>query len=239
MQRDRILIVLAAGSGVRMGTKVPKQFVDLGGKPVLRWSIETFVRAVPGIRVVTVLPSGSVDFWKSYCISSDFTCPQTLVEGGFTRFHSVRKALARIPEGAVVAVHDGARPLVSEGLVKRMFALMEEEGCRALVPVVPSMDTLKRLDKVKGDDGRESLVQSEEILDRSGVYGAQTPQVFLSEDLKDAYSQAFETAFTDDASVAAKIGIPLSFCDGERYNFKLTTLEDLALARLIVSTSSR
>ena len=160
--------------------------------------------------------------------------------GGFTRFHSVRNALERVPEGAIVAIHDGVRPLLSTGLIRNRFGRMESEEIRSLIPVVPSVDTLKVLDRVKGEDGTVSLVPAEgESVDRSRIFGAQTPQLFLSEDIKAAYSQPFDTAFTDDASVAMKKRIPLSFCEGERYNFKLTSPEDLDLARLIISSSSR
>ena len=141
---------MAAGSGVRMGASVPKQFLDLGGVPILRRTIEKFVEAVPDIKVVTVLPKDHIPFWKEYCVSSDFTCPQTLVMGGFTRFHSVRNALERVPEGAIVAIHDGVRPLLSTGLIRNMFGRMESEEIRSLIPVVPSVDTLKVLDRVKG-----------------------------------------------------------------------------------------
>ena len=229
---------MAAGSGVRMGATVPKQFLDLGGVPILRRTIEAFVSAVPDIKVVTVLPEDHIPFWKEYCLSSGFNCPQTLVSGGFTRFHSVRNALKKVPDGAIVAIHDGVRPLLSAELIRNMFARMDSGGVRALIPVIPSVDTLKVIDRVK--DGNEVMVSPEgEVVDRSRIFGAQTPQMFLSEDIKSAYSQAFDTAFTDDASVARKKGIPLSFCDGERYNFKLTSPEDLSLARLIISSSSR
>lgn len=240
MSRKKILIVMAAGSGVRMGASVPKQFLDLGGVPILRRTIEKFVKAVPDIKVVTVLPKDHLSFWKEYCVSSDFSCPQTLVMGGFTRFHSVRNALEKVPDGAIVAIHDGVRPLLSVELIRRMFARMESEGLRSLIPVIPSVDTLKVLDKVKRANGPDVLVPAVgESVDRSRVFGAQTPQMFLSKDIKEAYSQPFDTAFTDDASVALKKGIPLSFCEGERYNFKLTSPEDLDLARLIISSSSR
>ena len=229
--RSKILIVMAAGSGTRMGSATPKQFLDLGGKPILRRTIETFISAVPDIKVVTVLPKEHLSFWKEYCLANDFTCPQLLVAGGITRFHSVRNALARVPDGSIVAIHDGVRPLVSASLVRNMFSRMTEGKTRALIPVIPSVDTLKVLDNNLSDTGEE--------VDRTRIYGAQTPQMFLSEDIKDAYSQAFDTAFTDDASVARKKGIPLSFCIGERYNFKLTSPEDLALARMIISSLSR
>lgn len=236
---NKILIVMAAGSGSRMGSATPKQFLDLGGKPILRRTIESFISAEPDIRVITVLPKDHISFWKEYCLSADFNYPQLLVQGGFTRFHSVRNALERVPEGAVVAIHDGVRPLVSPGLIKEMFSLMSTRRCRALIPVLPSIDTLRILDRRVDDSGAETLTASEEELDRSRVYRVQTPQMFVSEDIKAAYSQAFDTSFTDDASVASKKGIPLSFCEGERYNFKLTSPEDLEMARMIISSSPR
>lgn len=236
---NKILIAMAAGSGTRMGSATPKQFLDLGGKPVLRRTIETFVSAIPDIKVITVLPKEHISFWKEYCLSSEFTCPQLLVSGGITRFHSVRNALERVPDGAIVAIHDGVRPLVSTGLIREMFSKMEGGRIHALIPVVPSVDTLKVLDTVQSDFGEKILKDSGEGIDRSRVFGAQTPQMFLSEDIKDAYSQAFDTSFTDDASVVSKKGIPLSFCAGERYNFKLTSPEDLSLARMITSSLSR
>ena len=239
MSRKKILIVMAAGSGARMGASVPKQFLDLGGVPILRRTIEAFISAVPGIKVVTVLPEDHIPFWKDYCLSSDFGCPQTLVPGGFTRFHSVRNALRKVPDGAIVAIHDGVRPLLSSNMIRNMFERMDSGSVRALIPVIPSVDTLKVIDRVKDSDGNEIMVSPEgEDVDRSRIFGAQTPQMFLSEDIKAAYSQPFDTAFTDDASVAREKGIPLSFCAGERYNFKLTTPEDLSLARLIISSSS-
>ena len=237
MSRNKILIVMAAGSGVRMGASVPKQFLDLGGVPILRRTIEAFLSAVPDIKIVTVLPEDHLSFWKEYCLSSNFNCPQTLIPGGFTRFHSVRNALKKVPDGTVVAIHDGVRPLLSAGLIRNMFARMDSGDIRSLIPVIPSVDTLKVIDRVKDTDGNETLVSPEgEEVDRSRIFGAQTPQMFLSEDIKSAYSQAFDTAFTDDASVARKKGIPLSFCLGERYNFKITSPEDLSLARLIISS---
>ena len=236
---SKILIAMAAGSGTRMGSALPKQFMDLGGKPILRRTIETFVSAVPGLRVITVLPKEHLAFWKEYCLANDFNCPQLLVAGGITRFHSVRNALKKVPDGAIVAIHDGVRPLVSASLVKEMFSRMEGGKIHGLIPVVPSVDTLKVLDKAEDPFGGSRLVDSGEEIDRERIFGAQTPQMFRSEDIKEAYSQAYDTAFTDDASVARKKGIPLSFCIGERYNFKLTSPEDLALARMLISSWER
>lgn len=225
MDRKIYVIVMAAGSGTRMGTLLPKQFLDFGGKPVLQRTIEVFVRALPELKVVTVLPKEHIDYWKRCCIENDFLCPQMIVEGGFTRFHSVRNALEKIPDGAIVAVHDGVRPLVSVEKVKELFSLMETS--RAVIPVVPATDTLKLLRK----EGDSYVAMEGEAPDRNCIFGAQTPQIFMSEDLKAAYLQPYDLSFTDDASVAAKINIPLTYVTGERNNIKITTPEDLLLAQ--------
>lgn len=233
MKRKKYVIIMAAGHGTRMGASVPKQFMDLDGKPILRRTMEKFVEACPDIKVVTVLPHDFISTWKEYCNNSSFMCPQMLVEGGITRFHSVKNALEKIPDGAIVAVHDGVRPLISTDLIQRMFARMEE--CRALVPVLPSVDTLKALRMVKDASGKSTLQTVEGVeLDRSMIWRAQTPQMFRSEDIKQAYLQAFDTSFTDDASVAQRKEIPLSFIEGERLNIKITTQDDLAFATAIL-----
>ncbi|MBE6252738.1 MAG: 2-C-methyl-D-erythritol 4-phosphate cytidylyltransferase [Bacteroidales bacterium] len=227
MERKKFLIVTAGGMGTRMGGSVPKQFIQLEGKPILRLTIERFLEAVPDVQVITVLPEAHISTWRQYCIKEDFTCPQRLVKGGFTRFHSVKNALAFVPDGALVAVQDGVRPLLSIGKIRELFTLAQ--NVPALIPVMPVTDTLKVLDRKK--DG--TLAASGESIDRSRIFGAQTPQLFYSELLKQAYGQGFDTLFTDDASVAERYEIPLTFVEGERLNIKITTPEDLVLARAI------
>ena len=231
MERKKYLVVTAGGSGTRMGAALPKQFLQLEGRAVLQMTIERFREACPGIQVITVLPEAHLAWWRRYCRERGFNCPQRLVPGGFTRFHSVKNALAHVPDGVVVAVHDGVRPLLSANLIRTLFDRMGH--VRAPIPVVPSVDTLKVLDRAP--DG--TLVSSGEEVDRSRIYGAQTPQLFLSEDLKAAYGQGYDLSFTDDASVAARYGIPLSYIAGERNNIKLTTPEDLLLAEAILRIS--
>ncbi|MBQ9193319.1 MAG: 2-C-methyl-D-erythritol 4-phosphate cytidylyltransferase [Bacteroidales bacterium] len=230
MDRKKYLVVTAGGSGLRMGTALPKQFLELEGRAVLQRTIERFREACPDIQVITVLPEGHVAWWRHYCQEKGFNCPQRLVKGGITRFHSVRNALEYVPDGAVVAIHDGVRPLLSVRLIREMFDRME--SVRALIPVVPTVDTLAVLDRT----GDGALKDSGELVDRSRVFGVQTPQMFRSEDLKAAYAQGFDTLFTDDASVARRYGIPLSYAAGERNNIKLTTQEDLLLAEAILQT---
>ena len=224
---------MAAGSGTRMGADRPKQFIELGGKAILQMTIEVFLKACPGISVVTVLPEDFIDYWKRYCYRHNFTCPQTIVKGGITRFHSVKNALEKVPEGALVAVHDGVRPLVSEKLVAEMFDQMSDTA--ALIPVIPCVDTMKVLRK-KGAKGAVILeTVPGASVDRSMLYGAQTPQIFHSEVLKSAYSLPYDTSFTDDASVVEKYGKNLSYTMGERFNIKITTADDLVLAKAIMS----
>lgn len=227
MGRKKYLVVTAGGTGTRMGAAVPKQFLELEGIPILRRTIEVFLLAVPDIQIITVLPEDHVAYWRQYCLRAGFVCPQRLVKGGFTRFHSVKNALKFVPDGALVAVQDGVRPLVSVDKVRELFEAAETAP--AVIPVMPVTDTLKVLEKRNG-----TLTVTGETVDRSRIFGAQTPQVFQSEALKAAYTLQFDTAFTDDASVAERYGIALTFREGERFNLKITTPEDLILAKAIL-----
>ena len=238
MGRKKYVVIMAAGSGTRMGAQMPKQFLTLGGKAILQRTIEVFLDADPDISVITVLPEQFIGYWKDYCYQNGFICPQILVKGGFTRFHSVKNALEKVPEGAVVAVHDGVRPLLTTDMVRDLFA--KAEMMPALIPVMPCIDTMKVLQRKVWDDGSESLYPIEgQVVDRSVLYGAQTPQIFHSELLKKAYEQPFDTAFTDDASVVEKYGKSPSYVLGERLNIKITTSEDLVLAEAVLTIRNR
>ena len=233
-KREKILVVTAGGSGTRMGADIPKQFLEIGGKAILQLTIERFLEADPATKVVTVLPEAHIEYWKSYCYKHSFICPQRLVKGGFTRFHSVKNALRKIPDGTLVAIHDGVRPLVSAAKINELFDLAQT--CPAVIPVTPVTDTLKVLSKKKLPDG---TISYEPIpgasVDRSVIFGAQTPQIFHSEILKEAYRQPFDQMFTDDASVVAKKEIPLTDVLEERLNIERTTPEDLVLANAMMA----
>ena len=230
---DKYLIVVAGGRGLRMGGELPKQFLKIGGRAVLHRTIERFVSACPDLRVVTVMNPDYIDFWKNYCLSSGMVVPQIIVRGGMPRFHSVRNALEKVPSGAVVAVHDGVRPFVSESLIRRMF--VAAENVPALIPVLPCTDTMRTLAAKRDASGNEVLEALDIKVDRSVLYSVQTPQIFHSDVLKTAYFQPYDTSFTDDASVIERSGVPLSFIKGERLNIKLTTREDLLLADAILN----
>lgn len=218
---------------MRMGGDIPKQFLEIGGKAVLHRTIERFVAACPDIRVVTVMNPEYVDFWKEYCLASGMVVPQTIVKGGMTRFHSVKNALRKIPDGAAVAVHDGVRPFVTEEQIRTMFAAAADVP--ALIPVLPAVDTMRALLKRTDASGNEVLESLDVQPDRSLLYSVQTPQIFHSEVLKAAYSLPYDQSFTDDASVVERSGVKLSFIRGERLNFKITTREDLTLAAAVLS----
>jgi len=219
-------IVMAGGIGRRMGADEPKQFLLIDGKPIICHTIEKLVSIVPECHIVTVLPKDFIEYWKTWCITHNFHIAQTIAEGGITRFHSVKNALQKVPDGAIVAIHDAVRPFVSEVMLDTMLKKMENE--RALVPVIPVIDSLVSLKKT--DD---VLEETGDAVDRSRIYSVQTPQIFLSEEIKQAYDTPYETSFTDDASVARKKGIPVSYCEGDRYNIKITTPEDLELGEFI------
>lgn len=232
MDRKRYVVIMAAGSGLRMGSEIPKQFMQIDGKAILQKTIEVFTEACPDVSVITVLPEAHMQYWRQYCLENNFTCPQILVKGGITRFHSVRNALERVPDNSIVAVHDGVRPLISRKLVAEMF--MKAEDVPALIPVIPCVDTMKVLEMREG----ELLTVPGAHVDRSTLWGAQTPQVFHSEIIKEAYSQAYDTSFTDDASVVERYGKNLSYVIGERFNIKITTQDDMVLAEAISALSS-
>lgn len=222
MDRKIYAVVVAGGSGTRMGSSEPKQFLRLSGKRILQRSLENLADAVPGIHLITVLPRDYLNVWKEMCVAESFDIPQTLVAGGLTRFLSVRNALGKVPDGAIVAIHDGVRPFAGPGMVRRMLSMMSETT-RALIPVVPVVDTLKSTDPSVPDPVRSSTV------------AVQTPQIFLSEDIRKAYAQPYDPSFTDDASVAARMGIPVAMTEGDRFNIKITTPEDLVFGEAILS----
>lgn len=230
------LVVVAGGSGLRMGGELPKQFLSLDGRVVLLRTLDVFRRAVPGIHVVTVLPMEWREYWRDLCAQNRFFYPQTFVEGGLTRFHSVKNALLQIPDDATVAVHDGVRPLLSEALVRDLF--QRAETADGVVPCLPSVDTLRCLQTQDGI----TRSSGKALPPRSELYAVQTPQIFDAALLKAAYTLPFEPDFTDDASVVEryiqKNHLPknILYVPGERLNIKLTTPDDMRLAEAILAS---
>jgi len=221
MERKRYVVIVAAGSGTRMNSKLPKQFIEIAGKPLLRHTVERFLAMPVPPEIIIVMSDEYKDYWKAYCRRCDFLAKYTLPTGGFTRFHSVKNALEFVPDGALVAVHDGVRPFVTAEFLESLFA--EAEKCGAVAPVVPLTESI-----------REVTVDGSVPADRSRFVSVQTPQVFHSEILKDAYRQSYDTSFTDDLTVVQKAGYPVRTVAGLRYNIKITTPEDLNLAEALL-----
>ena len=222
---DRFVIIVAGGSGLRMGTEIPKQFLPIAGKPILLRTIDAFRNAVDGIKIVVCLPATHFDYWEKCCKENGFdTHDITIVEGGKTRFHSVLNGLNTIKADgdALVGVHDGVRPFASAEMINRLYDAAEKD--KAVVPVVDSVDSVRILSQ----NGENSQI------DRRMVKLVQTPQVFDVALLQKAYNQEFTDMFTDDASVVEALGERVHLVEGNRENIKLTTPFDLKLAEMLI-----
>jgi len=234
-------IVVAGGKGLRMGTDLPKQFLPIGGRPVLMHTLEAFERAIPGIRLVLVLPKDQQSFWKDLCTKHQFTLPHTIADGGTTRFHSVKNGLnslspdpSPVREGSLVAVHDGVRPFVSEEVIRRTFDAAREHG--AAIPVVPVVETLRQISPIPNPPLFEREGSGVSLtVDRSLYRLVQTPQTFQLPLLLRAYEQPYTEAFTDDASVVEALGHPITLVEGNRENIKITTPFDLCIAEALLA----
>lgn len=215
------VIIVAGGKGLRMGGELPKQFIEIGGKPILMHTIDTFFRFDSWIRIILVLPESHREYWQDLCQKYNYDVPHVVTTGGETRFHSVKNGLALVDDG-LVAVHDGARPFASEELIGRCFLAARDNA--AAIPIVDATDSLRQIQ----EDGKSR------IIDRSKIKQVQTPQVFSVELLKKAYEQEFSNVFTDDASVVETLGQEIKLVQGEITNIKVTTPIDLKIGELIL-----
>ena len=215
------VIIVAGGSGLRMGGALPKQFLTIGGKPILMHTILRFTRTLEGCRVVLVLPRSHVEYWQSLCQDYGFTEPHAICVGGETRFESVRNGLECVGDAELVAVHDGVRPLVSGEVILR--AVEDARVFGAVIPVVTPVDSLREI----REDGSH-------VVDRSTYRIVQTPQVFKSKILRKAYEQPYQESFTDDASVVEASGSRVYLCEGAYSNIKITTPIDLITAEALL-----
>lgn len=218
---EKYVIIVAGGSGKRMGGELPKQFLLVAGKPILMHTVEAFTRTSDDFKFILVLPEEHFTTWNELVEKYHFTTSVELVAGGKERFFSVKNALAHVPTGALVAVHDGVRPFVSKETILEAFEVAEKNG--AAVPVIDEVDSLRR---VAGTDS--------EAVNRSDYKRVQTPQVFQSSILIKAYNQEFSPFFTDDASVVESISEKIVLTNGNVENIKLTTPHELLLAAALI-----
>ncbi len=217
----KYVVIVAGGSGTRMNSVVPKQFLELNGKPVLMHTIEKFVEALPNINIILVLSAAYKADWEALCEKHNFKCSFQMAEGGETRFHSVKSGLAFVPENCVVGVHDAARPLVSVRTILAAFEMAEKAGNAS--PAVSITESM-----------REMYDKGNRAVDRNNYYIIQTPQCFQSGRIKSAFLQEYTSAFTDDASVLEAAGEKINLVEGNRENIKITTPQDLIIAEALM-----
>lgn len=210
----KVVIIVAGGKGIRMKSEIPKQFLLLKDKPILMHTIESFRHFDE--RVLVLLQS-QIENWNKLCLENNFKISHKIVEGGNTRFQSVKNGLENVDNNSVVAIHDGVRPLISESLINSL--VKEVKKGIGVIPVIPLTDSIR---KVEGEYSKH--------LDRNNVFKVQTPQCFLSSEIKDAYSQEYSNTFTDDASVFENNNGEIKTIIGDEKNLKITTKEDLKIS---------
>ena len=207
MNIQKSVIIVAGGSGKRMNSDIPKQFMLLRNKPVLFYSIEFFYQFDPEIEIILVLPENQISQWKELCKEYSFSIKHKLIIGGDERFHSVKNGLTALNNDGFVAIHDGVRPLINKNIIQRCFNLAEEKG--NAVPVLSVNESFQ----IINENGNSTF-------DRSVLRLVQTPQVFRVQDIKKAYDNEFHPGFTDDANVLEKMGHKINLCEGERKTSK-------------------
>ena len=213
-----VALLVAGGKGERMNADIPKQFLLLNGTPILMHTLKQFSHFK---EIVLVLPSSQFKYWQELCNTCNFRQKHTLVAGGITRFHSVKNGLEKIADNTIVAIHDGVRPLISTSLINDLVS--ETKSGIGVIPIIPIKDSIR---KVEGENSVH--------VDRSNLFGVQTPQCFLSTDIQKAYTQDFSNTFTDDASVFEANGGKINTLLGEEKNLKITTQEDLNIASILI-----
>lgn len=218
---NKIAIIVAGGKGERMNADVPKQFLEINGKPILMHTLEAFMNFDASLQLILILPAAQIDFWETLCEAHDLNMPHQIVAGGQTRFHSVKNGLNVVKSPSLVAIHDGVRPLVSKETIVRCFDTAEKFG--AAIPTMDSIESIRFVDA----NGSKSV-------DRTAYKMVQTPQVFDAELLKKAYEQEFSVLFTDDASVVEAMGVTVHLVEGNRENIKITTEFDLIVAERLL-----
>ena len=214
----KVVVIVAGGRGLRMNSKIPKQFLQLKNKPILIHTIENFIHFDER---VLVLPESQIGYWNDLCVTNNFKISHKIVGGGSTRFQSVKNALEKVDDNSIVAIHDGVRPLISENLINSL--IKEVEAGIGVIPVLPLTDSIR---KVEGEYSKN--------MDRNNVFTVQTPQCFLSSEIKEAYSQEYSNSFTDDASVFENNQGVIKTIIGDEKNLKITTKEDLKISSCLL-----
>ena len=218
----KFALIVAGGNGSRMGANVPKQFLEIAGKPILLWTVERFIAFDPRIEIILVLPENQFETWQSLCEKFRFNACVKLAKGGKTRFQSVKNGLDEIHSEGIVFIHDGVRPLVSLTTLENCFKTAQEKG--NALPVAPVVESIR---KISGSDSKHT--------DRNEYRLVQTPQTFQAGIIKKAYWQPERDFFTDDASVCEAAGHKINLVEGNPENIKITNPIDLRIAEALLN----
>lgn len=227
ISKKNSVVIVAGGKGNRVGGDIPKQFMPMGGKPMLMHTIKAFYSFNKDIKIILVLPDEFISLWQQLCSEYLFQIKHIVVVGGETRFHSVKNGLKEVSPEEMVAIHDGARPFVTPTLINKCYNESFDSGC-GVIPVVDEVNSIRKI-----TDG------GSEIINRSELKLVQTPQVFPAHLLKSAYETEYSSSYTDDASVAEKSGINIKLIPGEYTNIKITTSLDIVIAECLVNYLSK
>lgn len=218
---NKTVIIVAGGSGTRISSAQPKQFLKIGQKPVLQHTIQKFYDFDNNINIILVLPENYIEYWKQLCIENSFFIEHEIIKGGKERFFSVKNAVDIIENTDLVAIHDGVRPFVSQNTIKNAFKIASEKG--NAISAITSIDSIRII-----ENGENKSVN------RNNIKIIQTPQVFKFDILKKAYNQNYNEIFTDDASVVEMLGEKINLIEGNKANIKITTSEDLLIGEMFL-----
>ena len=220
MELAEYALIVAGGSGSRMGLGKPKQFMELGGRPILMRTIDVFISYNPSITIVLVLPKDQFEEWRTLCQKHYFQNELEVVSGGSTRYESVKKGLELVDDNCIVAIHDGVRPFVDQAIINNSFHEARRIG--NAVASVPLKDSIRKV-----------LKEGSQSVDRINFRLIQTPQTFRASVIKMAYKAPYRAEFTDDASVAESVGVSINLIEGSYDNIKITTPEDGIIAEAL------
>ncbi len=222
----RTIIIVAGGAGTRMGGQIPKQFLELKGRPVLMRTMEKFHAFDNEMEIILVLPLDNVPQWDKLCIRHEFFIKHHVAFGGKTRFHSVKSGMSQVLPGSLTGIHDGVRPLVSTSTIRRCYETAEMEG-----NAIPSLHSGESVRYVK--NGKNHFVA------RQDIKLIQTPQVFQWKQVRNAYDQEYSDRFTDDATTVESLGFPVNLVAGNPENIKITTPFDMKIAEVLIGEEEK
>ena len=236
MKSEEFVIIVAGGKGLRMGGDIPKQFLPIGGKPILMRTLERFRAYSETLQIILVLPEAQQDYWQELCKQYEFQVDYQIANGGQTRFHSVQNGLALVPDDAegVVGVHDGVRPFPSIEVITRCYETARQT--KAVIPVIPVVETVRQILLSNQSNPNAVSNPSSITVPRDQYRLVQTPQTFDIQLLKAANRQPYNDGFTDDASVVESYGHPITLVEGNRENIKITTPYDITVAEAIINS---